>query len=235
MSNQKVLSLGLPGIPEQFSLDTCPYNPGTPGSPTSPGDNPSKCFGSEGTTDPPLTFVQRILPLGASITWGQGSTTGNGYRENLREIIVAHGGKVNYVGSRQSGTMNDSDVEGTQGAIISGVAKNAEHSLPYKPNIVLINAGTNDCTGNVDVPNAHLRMGAILDRILSAIPGVVVIMSTLIPNTLNPGYVATYNANLKTMVAARKAAGERVTIVDMQGPGGLTTDDIHPGKLISPL
>jgi hypothetical protein len=53
------------------------------------------------------TFYLRILPLGASITWGQASSDGNGYRKHLRDQIRFDGWNVNMVGSRTSGTMND--------------------------------------------------------------------------------------------------------------------------------
>lgn len=53
------------------------------------------------------TFYLRILPLGASITWGQASSDGNGYRKFLRDQLRFDGWNVNMVGSRNGGTMND--------------------------------------------------------------------------------------------------------------------------------
>jgi hypothetical protein len=53
------------------------------------------------------TFYLRILPLGASITWGQESTDGNGYRKGLRDQLRFDGWNVNMVGSRVNGNMND--------------------------------------------------------------------------------------------------------------------------------
>jgi hypothetical protein len=49
----------------------------------------------------------RILPLGASITWGLRSTDGNGYRKALRDQLRWKGFEVNMVGSRANGTMVD--------------------------------------------------------------------------------------------------------------------------------
>lgn len=63
-------------------------------------------------------------------------------------------------------------------------------------------------------------MGKIVDRIFSAVPGVVVVLSTLIPNTLNPGNVAIYNANLRKMIASRRSIGQKIQLADMQGPNG---------------
>jgi hypothetical protein len=52
-------------------------------------------------------FPLRILPLGASITWGQASTDGNGYRNHLRELLEQRCTLVDMVGNVQSGGMPD--------------------------------------------------------------------------------------------------------------------------------
>jgi len=52
-------------------------------------------------------FYLRILPLGASITQGIGSTDGNGYRKHLRDYLRFQGWKVNMVGTKHEGTMAD--------------------------------------------------------------------------------------------------------------------------------
>jgi hypothetical protein len=59
------------------------------------------------------TFLLRIMPLGASITLGYGSTDHNGYRKSLRQQLRYAGWQVNMIGSLRNGTMHDnvSDVE----------------------------------------------------------------------------------------------------------------------------
>jgi hypothetical protein len=52
-------------------------------------------------------FYLRIMPLGASITEGTGSTDGNGYRKWLRQQLRWKGWKVNMVGSKPNGNMAD--------------------------------------------------------------------------------------------------------------------------------
>lgn len=52
-------------------------------------------------------FYLRVMPLGASITQGQASTDGNGYRKWLREQLRWKGWKVNMVGSKMDGNMAD--------------------------------------------------------------------------------------------------------------------------------
>jgi hypothetical protein len=51
----------------------------------------------------------RILPLGASITWGLKSETHNGYRKYLRDQLRFDGWEVNMVGSKHDpdSTMKD--------------------------------------------------------------------------------------------------------------------------------
>lgn len=49
----------------------------------------------------------RVLPLGASITWGVNSATGNGYRKPLHDKLESNGWEVDMVGSQKHGTMKD--------------------------------------------------------------------------------------------------------------------------------
>lgn len=49
----------------------------------------------------------RILPLGASITWGQNSASGNGYRKPLRDQLQGQGYEVDMVGTKKHGNMED--------------------------------------------------------------------------------------------------------------------------------
>jgi hypothetical protein len=89
----------------------------------------------------PSDLVLRILPLGASIVFGTDSSDGNGFREDLREQLIANGASVNYVGEVQAGTMIDNDVSGFPGLRIEQVAPLMEHALPWLPNLIIIHLG----------------------------------------------------------------------------------------------
>lgn len=106
-------------------------------------------------------FYLRILPLGASITYGQMSIDGNGYRKALRDQLRYDGWNVNMVGSNSGGTMNDRDVEGFPGYRVDQVDVRA-HTVAtlYKPNVILINAGTDDATQDYYVSSTgdHMRI-----------------------------------------------------------------------------
>lgn len=52
-------------------------------------------------------FYLRVMPLGASITQGQESTDQNGYRKWLRSQLRWRGWKINMVGSKHDGSMQD--------------------------------------------------------------------------------------------------------------------------------
>ena len=84
----------------------------------------------------------RILPLGASITYGYESSDGNGYRYGLRGALVNDGNVVNMIGSLNGGTMHNNNVEGWVGFRIAEVAQKAEISLPLMPNVVIIHVGS---------------------------------------------------------------------------------------------
>ncbi|QMW26734.1 hypothetical protein G4B84_001979 [Aspergillus flavus NRRL3357] len=127
-------------------------------------------------------FTLRIMPLGASITYGYQSTNGNGYRRWLRQQLRHAGWWVNMVGSNpnDTSTMNDNEVEATSGFRVDQVTQQAERPIPQQPNLILINAGTNDANQyhdtTVDVYKTGERMGALLKRLFDAIPGTTIIL-----------------------------------------------------------
>jgi hypothetical protein len=112
----------------------------------------------------------RILPLGASIVFGIGSSNGNGFRKPLRDALRYEGWSVNMVGTKNNGDMVDSvcsrpqhfcasmkrsrltiwqDNEGTPGALIGETLANFKKSAGFKPNVIVINVGTNDASGSM--------------------------------------------------------------------------------------
>ena len=93
-------------------------------------------------------YPLRILCLGASITYGFHSTSGNGFRYALRGKLVEQGNDVNMIGSLKGGNMSNNHVEGWKGFRISQVAQKAELSLPSMPNLVLLLAGSKSSLSN---------------------------------------------------------------------------------------
>ncbi|KAI1416145.1 carbohydrate esterase family 3 protein [Hypoxylon sp. FL1857] len=178
----------------------------------------------------------RIMPLGASITHGYRSSDGNGYRKDLRDQLEKNGNKVNMVGERTGGTMKDDESEGWDGYKISQVHDKANKEVPKdKPNLILINLGTNDCIQNDDIPNAGNRMISLLNDLYKESPRATVILSTLIVNANAKVQARTkdFNNQLKLLAGRYRAAGYRLVLVDMQSDAGpklsdLNKDGTHP-------
>ncbi|GES66464.1 esterase [Aspergillus terreus] len=165
----------------------------------------------------------RILPLGASITWGYLSSTGNGYRKPLRDKLRFEGWEVNMVGSKSNGDMVDNDVEAHSGDVITQVQTAAANSLVYKPNVVLINAGTNDCDYNVDPANAGERMRSLIETLIGApdMANTLIVLSTLIPSgsTSLEANRPSVNAQFRELVLdMRETQNVSIVLADMDPP-----------------
>ena len=126
----------------------------------------------------------RIMPLGDSITKGNGSPDGNGYREMLREkLITAQEGtnsSTDIIGSLQNGNMTDNDHEGHSGKCLADIREYLELSLPAKPNIVLVHAGTNNMDLEEDLDEADILIESIIDRLFEGSPGITVLVAPVI-------------------------------------------------------
>ena len=171
----------------------------------------------------------RILPLGNSITWGWGSSTGNGYRQPLLSLLS---NPVRYIGSEHSGNMDNNENEGHPGAIIFQIALYADQSLVLRPNVILLMAGTNDVLGNFNVDEAPDRLGVLIDRCVSACPDALVLVAQLTPcaDEELQARTETFNAEIPGLVSKRARQGKKVLAVDMMkyvSTDGLI-DGLHP-------
>ncbi|KAF3766823.1 family 3 carbohydrate esterase [Cryphonectria parasitica EP155] len=200
----------------------------------------------------------RIMPLGASITYGYLSTDGNGYREDLLGLLRRGGNdNITYVGSRNNGTMIKNAVEGWPGYRIDQVMPKAAASVPkYLPNVVLLNVGTNDCVQNWNIDNTTKqsrlepsltanatidvgdRLQALVEDVLEWSPGATVVMSTLIVNKVKSTNkrVGDANTQFRDVASSLRAAGRRVVLADMStsagGPNITTMADVtHPNDV----
>jgi lysophospholipase L1-like esterase len=173
------------------------------------------------------------MPLGASVTWGVGSTTGNSYRKDLRDLLTAANETVNMVGTRKNGNFTDNDVEATSGFVISQIAAAATAAVPkLLPNIVLVDAGTNNCNRGGAVPDAGANVTAMINTIFSKSPGVTVILATILVNTVpaQESCRVDINAQYAVLVNQLQLAGAKILLVDMRSQAGPTTDDLFDGR-----
>jgi lysophospholipase L1-like esterase len=177
----------------------------------------------------------KIMPLGDSITYGQGSSTGGGYRLQLWNDLRARGFPIDFVGSVQTGPASfDRENEGHPGWTINQiVAKVVNWLLTYRPSIILLHIGTNDFVKNDDPIQAPTRLSQLLNLITTTLPGASVIVAQILPlprsTRLNAEVVA-YNATIPRMVQAEVAQGKHVHYVDMYHavPPSMLPDQIHP-------
>jgi lysophospholipase L1-like esterase len=181
----------------------------------------------------------RIMPLGASITYGIASSDQNGYRNDLRNLLANDGYTVDMVGSRKHGFMKDNDVEGWPGFRIEQIQPKAEAAVPSRlPNLFIVNAGTNDCAQNFKLDGAGQRMGDLLEYLWKASPGSTIILSTLIlnGNSKIEARVEQVNTQFKELAKQKASQNKRIVLVDMHasdGPlkGDLADDGTHPGDV----
>ncbi|KPM43872.1 hypothetical protein AK830_g2687 [Neonectria ditissima] len=174
----------------------------------------------------------RLMPLGASITNGKGSDDGNGYRKYLRDLLVADGNKVDMVGSLDSGDMDDNQNEGWDGFRIDQVLTKAKASVPERlPNLIAINAGTNDCVQNYDIENAADRMEEMLKYLWGASPKATIILSTLLVNGNSSveEKILQVNKQLNNLTEEMTAASRKVILVDMHSSDGPQKEDLVDG------
>lgn len=172
------------------------------------------------------------MPLGGSVTYGQASTDGNGYRNYLRRLLISDGYEVDMVGSRKAGSMEDNDNEGWRGYRIDQITEKAKKSVPvYMPNIFTINAGSNDCIQDFEIDQIGERMGYMLEYLWSTCPSSTIILSTLIVSTHESTEQRIFRVNKQLMELAEKKMAEhkRIVPVDMHSSSGPQCSDLVDG------
>ncbi|MCJ1439756.1 MAG: hypothetical protein MMC23_000237 [Stictis urceolatum] len=167
----------------------------------------------------------RILPLGASITAGEGSSDSNGYRKDLLDMLVPPA-TIDYIGSLRNGTMAGNQHEGHSGFTIAEVGGQAPKSTPQRPNVILLQAGLNDVVHNDNLTVAPARLGTLVDQLFKACPDATVIVGNLIPNTdpTRLTRIKHFNAALPAEIHSRASSGAHVMLVDFFS--ALTTADL---------
>ena len=135
------------------------------------------------------------------------------------------------------------DHEGHSGDRVAEVRKRAVNSVrQYKPNVVLINAGTNDATQNrrdendsEHVETTHIRMEQMITDIYSLLgDDVVVVLSTLLPNTRSdvPGIadiIKMINGNYRALYSKLADSGRKIVLAEMSDGSFIKDEDIHDG------
>lgn len=186
----------------------------------------------------PVMRSLRLMPLGGSVTFGSGSSHANGYRETLRRLLIDNGYTVEMIGSRGSGTLSNNHHEGWRGYRIDQIQIKARKSIPLlRPNVITINAGSNDCIQRFKLDSIGKRMESLLEMTWDASPKSTIILSTLLANSdksVETEVVET-NSQYRDLVKRKADQGKRITLVDMHTAAGPSLDDlvdgVHPNDL----
>ncbi|CAM1503527.1 Fc.00g011180.m01.CDS01 [Cosmosporella sp. VM-42] len=188
----------------------------------------------------------RVLPIGDSITFGVGSSTGgdattgyNGYRKSLYETLKGRGNSVDFVGGLRSGhgDIADKDNEGHRGETINEIARHSLEGIYAAPNIVLLHAGTNNMKTASDATNAPSDLESLIDLILSRSPNAAVLVCQIIPADGSrstyadfPSRIETFNKAIPAIVKGFTDDGKNVAVVDMHSAVSISqlADGLHP-------
>jgi lysophospholipase L1-like esterase len=176
------------------------------------------------------------MPLGDSIT-DLGGIENSAYRLPLFRLSLMNQKKLVFVGSHQSGPDMVDNVafprwqEGHSGwtiadgggrdglyDMIEGWLMNAQPGGAL-PHIVTLMIGTNDVDIQLDLANAPMRLGLLLDRIAMYAPNALTVVAQIVPTTddTTNARVQTYNAAIPGLVKQRADAGKHIISVDMYG------------------
>jgi lysophospholipase L1-like esterase len=139
---------------------------------------------------------------------------------------------VDFVGDDTTTDSNGVPQEGSVGEEISADAAQDATDIPkYMPNVVMLQAGTQDLL-NGDASGAPGQLSALIDQIQTADPTAVVLVGTLDPmaDAANEALVTTYNTSVQQLVATKRTAGRRVALADMSEvtTADLNTDGVTP-------
>ncbi|WPG98710.1 Hypothetical protein R9X50_00150400 [Acrodontium crateriforme] len=162
----------------------------------------------------------KIMPFGASITAGQDSTNRNGYRLKLQQLLEDDGIKVSLVGTFTGGDMPNGAFEAKPGKKIYEMDQRAQAdgSYDYKPNVILVNLGTDDCNvGPTDLDAAPGDYSMLLKHMKAKNPHATIFASSLVPNLNHETdtCITRLNKGLEEAAMKAKHGGQKVVWVDM--------------------
>ena len=202
---------------------------------------------------PCLAAVVTIMPLGDSITSGQGAP--GGYRLPLYNLLIGAGISIQFVGSDVSngGTLPTSQIhhEGHSGFMIAGgttprgyYAGLTEHINTWlgpagvDPDIILVMIGTNDVYLDYQRATAPDRLSNLISMISNKTTGLkpnaqLIVAQVTHDNFVDSSLTQTYNAGVAAVVANHRALGENVSLVDMYSalnPSTDFSDGEHPNQ-----
>ena len=189
----------------------------------------------------------KIMPLGDSITYDNAyrdldnprpTSQRSGYRNYLWYKLQDAHYNANFVGSQRAGASIkpsfDIDNEGHAGWTSYRLAEHTyDWVSKYKPDIVLLHAGSNDWResprGVEDILNEIDTYEEVSGN------SVTVVLALIINRKKTVRWVRALNGNIKNMARKRIANGDNIVIVDMEHDAGINyggdfQDAVHPNN-----
>jgi lysophospholipase L1-like esterase len=197
---------------------------------------------------PPKGMPCVILPVGDSVTAGEGSSDGGSYRAPLFHLANTHSQSITFVGGggasgpatvdgitfpRANSGYSGFNIDNAGGR--SGISQFFPAQITTdKPDIILLMIGTNDTT--TDESDPPTRLAALLDKMLNADPTLLLVVAQVIPQRSTNAKLTAFNAAIPGLVKTRADAGQHIVTVDMYGafvanPSYATAylaDGLHP-------
>ena len=185
----------------------------------------SACSHGSTASSPPRTV--RYMPLGDSITAGQGLP--GAYRTVLwQDLVERDHDRIDFVGS-QTGegppALGDQDHEGHGGWCIAGTCYGDAQKtvLPhitgwlqtYRPDIVSIHLGTNDIGRGASGQETADRLDRLVGLIYAYNPDTIVVLIQIIPMNKRFADHDQYDALIPGLATKYRGQGRRVSVVDM--------------------
>lgn len=226
-----------------------------------------------GSGSGPTTPVN-LMPLGDSITAGY--TVAGGYRTQLwQQLTQTDKDDINFVGSvcdtasSDPAALSELNVAGNNGLCAEGnsgwcindgsccCGNNMQDYVAgwldtYKPNIILLHAGTNDIYSGATGAQVTSSMSTLLGTIFATLPNVHVLLAQIIPiiNVVPESNFTSmqtalnyYNGQIPGLASTYSAQGDNIQVVNMSdvlnpntdyytgdGTGDLDDDDVHPNQ-----
>lgn len=176
----------------------------------------------------------KIMPLGDSVTSGNGWQGPNSYRGPLAELANRFGTKIDFVGGElnPNDTMADRDQEAFGGDQTQDLdAKLARVLSTYRPDVILLHTGTNNIWRDGEMPTtAPRRLSELVDHITSLAPDVWLYVASIGPSAEHERKVRVFNEAVPKIVDRERKQGKRVRFVDMHAALDYSdlVDGIHP-------
>jgi acyl-CoA thioesterase-1 len=187
------------------------------------------------TTAGVAVHTLRIMALGNSSTVGVGSPATAGFRGPLESLLARDGIAFVMVGSQQTGppSVPDRHHEGHTGWTMAQMQPLvAGWMRAQRPDVVLLQVGTNDLNSGVSAGATAARLDRLLDTIHGVSNAGVIVAGVWAPLRDHLQARADYQRLASAVVARHEGRGQRMIFVDtstLLGPGDLF-DGLHPNR-----